>query len=256
MIDKVIVSCDEAVADIFDGATIAFGGFVGTGYAVNLIEALHRKGTKNITAICTMAAAGLLPLHESKQIRKMITSFPVFYRPENMPQVYNPFEEQLLAGEAEVEICPQGTMVMKMWMGGGGYPAFYTPVGVGTPVANGKEVRVFDGKEYVLEQSLRADFALIKAWKADRWGNLIYRKGASNFNAAFSTAANVTIVEVDELAELGELDPSFIHTPSIYVDRIVVTEAKHPELKLIWLDKELPSEIAHLPHVGTIEPDT
>jgi len=257
MINKVVASCEEAVGDIFDGATIAFGGFVGTGYAVNLIEALQRKGTKNLTAISTMAAGGLTPLQETKQIRKMITSFPVFYTPKHMPQVYNPFEEQLISGEAEVESCPQGTMVMRMWMGGGGYGGFYTPVGVGTPVADGKEVRIFDGKEYILEKPLRANFALIKAWKADRWGNLIYRKGASNFNTAFATAADVTIVEVDELVELGDLDPSFIHTPSVYVDRVVVAKAKYPEVKLVWPDKEQPSEMDDLPHVGhKFESDT
>jgi len=250
MINKVVTSCDEAVADIFDGATIAFGGFVGTGYAMNLIEALHRKRTKNITAICTMAAGGLLPLHEAKQIRKMITSFPVFYMPAHMPQVYNPFEEQLLSGEAEVEICPQGTLVMRMWMGGGGYAGFYTPVGAGTKVAEGKEVRVFDGREYVLERALKADFALIKAWKADRWGNLIYRKGAINFNPAFAAAADITIVEAEELVELGDLDPSFIHTPGIYVDRVVIAEPKRPEVKLVWTDKVVESEIDSLLYVG------
>jgi len=250
MINKVVTSCDEAVADIFDGATVAFGGFVGTGYAMNLIEALHRKRTKNITAICTMAAGGLLPLHEAKQIRKMITSFPVFYMPAHMPQVYNPFEEQLLSGEAEVEICPQGTLVMRMWMGGGGYAGFYTPVGAGTKVAEGKEVRVFDGREYVLERALKADFALIKAWKADRWGNLIYRKGAINFNPAFAAAADITIVEAEELVELGDLDPSFIHTPGIYVDRVVIAEPKRPEVKLVWTDKVVESEIDSLLYVG------
>lgn len=250
MMNKVVASCDEAVADIFDGATIAFGGFVGTGYAVNLIEALHRKGTRNITAISTMAAGGLLPLHEAKQVVKMITSFPVFYMPAHMPQVYNPFEEQLLSGEAEVEICPQGTLVMRMWMGGGGYAGFYTPVGVGTKVAEGKEVREFDGKQYILERALRVDFALIKAWKADRWGNLIYRKGAINFNPAFATAADVTIVEAEELVELGELDPTFIHTPGIYVDRLVVAEPKWPEVKLVWPDQVAETEIDNLPHVG------
>lgn len=190
MINKIVSSCDEAINDIFDGSTIAFGGFVGTGYAINLIEALKQKGTKNLTAICTMAAGGLSPLHETKQIRKMITSFPVYYMPKHMPQVYNPFEDQLLSGEAEVEVCPQGTLVMRMWMGGGGYGGFYTPVGVGTKIAEGKEVRCIDGKEYILEKPLKADFALIKAWKTDRWGNLIYRKGASNFNTAFATAAD------------------------------------------------------------------
>lgn len=252
MINKVVASCDEAVADVFDGATIAFGGFVGTGYAMNLIEALHRKGTKGITAICTMAAGGLLPLQEAKQIRKMITSFPVFYMPAHLPQVYNPFEQQLLSGEAEVEICPQGTLVMRMWMGGGGYAGFYTPVGAGTEVAKGKEVRVFDGKEYVLERVLRADFAFIKAWKADRWGNLIYRKGAINFNPAFATAAGVTIVEAEEVVELGELDPSFIHTPGIYVDRVVVAKPKQPEVRLVWPDKAAETEIDNLPRVGKI----
>ena len=237
MLDKVVASCDEAVSDVFDGATIAFGGFVATGYAMNLIEALHRKGVKGITAICTMAAGGLLPLQEARQIKKMITSFPVFYMPEHMPQVFNPFEEQLLSGEAELELCPQGTMVMRMWMGGGGYAGFYTPVGVGTAVAEGKEVRVIDGREYVLERALRADFAFIKAHRADRWGNLVYRKGAINFNPAFATAADVTIAEVEELVELGELDPSFVHTPGIYVDRVVVAEPKRPEVKLVWTER-------------------
>jgi len=252
MINKVVPSCDDAVSDVFDGATIAFGGFVSTGYAMNLIEALRRKETKGITAICTMAAGGLIPLQETKQIRKMISSFPVFYMPEHMPRVYNPFEEQLMSGEAEIEICPQGTLVMRMLMGGGGYGGFYTPVGLGTPVAEGKEMRVIDGKEYILEKALRADFAFIKAWKGDRWGNLIYRKGAINFNSAFATAADVTIAEVDELVELGDMDPSFIHTPGIYVNRVVAAKAKYPEIKLVWPDKPRPSEIDHLPHVGKV----
>ena len=250
MINKIVSSCDEAVNEIIDGSIIAFGGFVGTGYAMNLIEALVRKGSKNLTAICTMAAGGLTPLHETKQIRKMITSFPVYYMPEHMPQVYNPFEDQLLSGEAEVEICPQGTLVMRMWMGCGGYGGFYTPAGVGTKIAEGKEVRNIDGKDYIFEKSLKADFALIKAWKADRLGNLIYRKGASNFNPAFATSATVTIVEVDEIVESGDIDPSFIHTPSIYVDRVVLAKGKYPEIKLIYLDKDRASEIKDIPHVG------
>jgi 3-oxoacid CoA-transferase subunit A len=214
--DKVVASAAEAVADIPSGATIMAGGFGLCGIAENLIAALRDAGPTNLTCVSNNAGVdgfGLGALLLTRQIKKMISS----YVGENKE-----FERQFLSGELEVELTPQGTLAERIRAGGAGIPAFFTPTGFGTLVAEGKDIRYFDGKPYVMERALTADFALIKAWKADRHGNLVFRKTANNFNAVMATAAKVTIVEVEELVEPGELDPNFIHTPGIFVQRVVL----------------------------------
>ncbi|RAK15324.1 3-oxoacid CoA-transferase subunit A [Anoxybacillus vitaminiphilus] len=206
----------EAVQDIHDGATIMVGGFGLVGIPENLILALVETGVKDLTVIsnnCGVDDWGLGLLLKNKQIKKMIAS----YVGENKE-----FERQVLNGEIEVELIPQGTLAERIRAGGAGIPAFYTPAGVGTPIAEGKEVRVFNGKEYVLETALVADFSLVRAWKGDKMGNLIYNKTARNFNPMMAAAGKITIAEVEELVEIGDLDPDQIHTPSIYVQRLVV----------------------------------
>ncbi len=213
--NKIYADADAAVADIPDGATIMAGGFGLCGIPENLIRALERKGAKDLTVISNNAGVsdfGLGRLLRTRQIRKLIGS----YVGENKV-----LEEQALKGEIELELNPQGTLAERIRAGGAGIPAFYTPAGVGTVVAEGKEVREFGGRKYLLETALTAEFALIKAWKGDRWGNLIYRKTARNFNPMMATAARVTIAEVEELVELGELDPDCIVTPAIFVHRII-----------------------------------
>jgi 3-oxoacid CoA-transferase subunit A len=206
----------EAVKDIHDGATIMVGGFGLVGIPENLILALVETGVKNLTVIsnnCGVDDWGLGLLLKNKQIKKMIAS----YVGENKE-----FESQVLNGEIEVELIPQGTLAERIRAGGAGIPAFYTPAGVGTPIAEGKEVRVFNGKEYVLETALVADFSLVRALKGDKMGNLVYNKTARNFNPMMAAAGKITIAEVEELVEIGDLDPDQIHTPSIYVQRLVV----------------------------------
>jgi 3-oxoacid CoA-transferase subunit A len=213
--NKVYPKADAAVADIPDGATIMAGGFGLCGIPETLIEALQRKGVRDLTVISNNAGIsdfGLGRLLQTRQIKKLIGS----YVGENKI-----LEEQALSHEIDLELNPQGTLAERIRAGGAGIPAFYTPTGVGTVVADGKEIREFGGRKYVLERALTADFALIKAWKGDRWGNLIYRKTARNFNPMMATAAAVTIAEVEELVELGELDPDCIITPGIYVQRIL-----------------------------------
>ena len=208
----------EAVKDIQDGATLMVGGFGLVGIPEKLILALVEKGVKDLTVIsnnCGVDDWGLGLLLKKHQIKKIIAS----YVGENKE-----FERQVLAGEIEVELTPQGTLAEKIRAGGAGIPAFYTPAGVGTPIAEGKEIRTFNGKEYVLEEGLRADFALIRAAKADKFGNLIYNKTAQNFNPMMAAAGLVTIAEVEELVEPGDLDPATIHTPSIYVQGLLVAE--------------------------------
>ncbi|REK55971.1 MAG: succinyl-CoA--3-ketoacid-CoA transferase [Thermobacillus sp.] len=206
----------EATRDIPDGAVLMIGGFGLVGIPENLILALAERDVRNLTVIsnnCGVDDWGLGLLLQRRQIRKIIAS----YVGENKE-----FERQVLAGEIEVELIPQGTLAEKIRAGGAGIPAFYTPAGVGTPAAEGKEVRVFGGKEYVLEHALRADFSLIRAAKADRMGNLIYNKTARNFNPMMAAAGAVTIAEVEELCETGTFDPDAIHTPGIYVQRLIV----------------------------------
>ncbi|MET3575337.1 CoA transferase subunit A [Bhargavaea ullalensis] len=205
----------EAVADIRDGATIMVGGFGLVGIPEQLILALVDSGVKDLTVIsnnCGVDDWGLGLLLNNKQIKKMIGS----YVGENKE-----FERQVLSGEIEVELTPQGTLAEKIRAGGAGIPAFFTPAGVGTPVAEGKEIRSFNGKEYVLEEALTADFSLVRAAKADKLGNLIYNKTAQNFNPMMAAAGKVTIAEAEEIVETGDLDPACIHTPSIYVQRLI-----------------------------------
>jgi len=212
--DKRVANADKAVEKVFDGATILVGGFGTCGIPENLIAAVRRKGTKNLTCASNNAGTmdtGLGQLLKSHQIRKMIAS----YVGENKL-----FEQQVLNGEVEVELNPQGTLAERMRAGGAGIAAFFTPTGVGTMIAEGKEVREFGGRKYVLERWLRGDFAFVKAWKGDRWGNLIYRKTARNFNPVMATAADYVIAEVEELVELGTLAPECVHTPGIFVDAI------------------------------------
>ncbi|MBZ5698439.1 MAG: CoA transferase subunit A [Acidobacteriia bacterium] len=212
--DKRVANADAAIAKLFDGATILVGGFGTCGIPENLIAAARRKGTKNLTCVSNNAGTtdfGLGLLLQTHQIRKMIAS----YVGENKL-----FEQQVLSGEVEVELNPQGTLAERMRTGGAGIPAFYTPTGVGTMIAEGKEVREFNGRKYILERWLRGDFAFIKAWKGDRWGNLIYRKTTRNFNPVMATAADYVIAEVEELVDLGSLSPDGVHTPGIFVDAI------------------------------------
>jgi 3-oxoacid CoA-transferase subunit A len=212
---KVRTSIEEAINDIQDGATIMVGGFGLVGIPEKLIEGLLRKGTRNLTIIsnnCGIDAYALGTLLTTRQIRKMVAS----YVGENRE-----FERQFLAGELELEFVPQGTLAERIRAGGAGIPAFYTPAGVGTELAKGKEIRAFNGKDYVLETGLTADFALVKAWKGDRSGNLIYNKTSRNFNPMMASAGKVTVAEVEELLEVGALDPNFIHTPGVYVQRVI-----------------------------------
>jgi len=216
MIDKTFASSDEAVRDISDGATLVVGGFGLCGIPENLIAALVRKGTKDLTVVsnnCGVDDWGLGLLLRTRQIRKMVSS----YVGENAE-----FERQFLSGELEVELTPQGTLAERMRAGGAGIPAFYTPTGAGTLVSQGKESREIDGREYILERGIVGDFALVAAWKGDRLGNLVYRKAARNFNPMAATAGKVTIAEVEELVEVGGLDPENVHTPGVFVHRVVV----------------------------------
>ncbi|MED4533502.1 CoA transferase subunit A [Metabacillus fastidiosus] len=212
---QIYVSFQEAVKEIHDGAVIMVGGFGLCGIPENLILAIAEKKVRNLTIIsnnCGVDDWGLGLLLKNKQIKKMIAS----YVGENKE-----FERQVLANEIEVELIPQGTLAEKIRAGGAGIPAFYTPAGVGTKIADGKEVRVFDNREYLLEIGLRADFSLIRAEKGDRMGNLIYNKTAQNFNPIIAAAGQVTIAEVEQLVEIGELHPEQIHTPGVYVQKII-----------------------------------
>lgn len=216
--NKVFKSAEEAIFDIGDGAVIMSGGFGLSGNPENLIRAIHKKGIKNLTIIsnnCGTTDKGLGILLKARQVKKMIST----YVGENKI-----FEEQFLKGELEVELNPQGTFAERIRAGGAGIGGFYTPTGVGTVISEKKEVRVINGKEYVLELPLTADFAIIKAWKGDKWGNLVYRKTARNFNPIMATAAKITIAEVEEIVEVGEIDPDMVHTPGVYVDRIIKGE--------------------------------
>jgi 3-oxoacid CoA-transferase subunit A len=212
--DKRVANADAAIAKIQDGATILLGGFGLCGIPENLIAALQRKRSKNLTLVSNNAGIdnfGIGLLLQTKQVKKMIAS----YVGENKT-----FEQLALKKEIDVELNPQGTLAERIRCGGAGIPAFYTPTGYGTMAAEGKEVREFNGRPHILVPSLRGDFAFIKAWKGDRWGNLVYRKTARNYNAVMATAADYTIAEVEELVELGDLSPDCIHTPGIFVDAI------------------------------------
>jgi len=211
---KVVKSAEEAIRDVFDGATIMVGGFGLCGNPENLIRALTRKGVKNLTTISNNAGVdglGIGLLLANGQIRRHIGT----YVGENKL-----LEQMVLNGTVQLDLVPHGTFSERIRAGGAGIPAFFTPTGVGTVVADGKEAREFDGRTYIMERALQADFALVKAWKGDRWGNLVYRKTARNFNPMMATAAKITIAEVEHLVEPGELDPDMVHTPSVYVKRI------------------------------------
>jgi len=217
--DKRIASADAAIDKLQDGATILMGGFGLCGIPENLIAALRRAGTKNLTIASNNAGVddfGIGLLLQNRQVKKMIST----YVGENKL-----FEQLVLSGELQVELNPQGTFAERIRAGGAGIPAFYTPTGYGTMVAEGKETREFEGRQYVLERALRGDFAFVKAWKGDRWGNLIYRKTARNFNPMMATAADYVIAEVEELVDLGQLPPDHIHTPGIFVNAIF--QGKH-----------------------------
>lgn len=214
MINKVVKNAEEAVADIPNNATLMLGGFGLCGIPENCIAALVHKGITGLTCISNNAGVddfGIGLMLKTRQVKKMISS----YVGENAE-----FERQLLSGELEVDLIPQGTLAERIRAGGAGIPAFFTPAGYGTEVAEGKEIREFDGKKYLLESWLRADFALVKAWKGDKAGNLVFKGTARNFNPMMATAGKITIAEVEELVEVGELDPNHIHTPGIFVQRI------------------------------------
>ncbi|MGH9459022.1 MAG: CoA transferase subunit A [Thermoanaerobaculia bacterium] len=216
MINKVVASADEALADVRDGMTLVVGGFGLCGIPENLIAALVRRNVKNLTCVSNNAGVddwGLGLLLQTRQIRKMVSS----YVGENAE-----FERQFLAGELEVEFVPQGTLAERMRAGGAGIPAFFTPAGYGTIVAEGKETREFGGKNYVMERGIVGDLSLVAAWKGDRYGNLVFRKTARNFNPMAATAGKICIAEVEELVEVGEIEPDHVHTPGIFVHRVVV----------------------------------
>jgi 3-oxoacid CoA-transferase subunit A len=216
MLQKVLGGADEAVADVADGATLVVGGFGLCGIPENLIAALVRRGVKNLTVVsnnCGVDDWGLGLLLARRQIRKMVSS----YVGENAE-----FERQFLSGELEVELVPQGTLAERMRAGGAGIPAFYTPAGAGTLVAEGKETRAFDGRDYLLERGIVGDFSMVAAWRGDRLGNLVYRKSARNFNPMAVTAGRIAIAEVEELVEIGTLDPECVHTPGVFVNRMIV----------------------------------
>lgn len=214
MINKVVSGPDEAIKDITDGQTLMLGGFGLCGIPENCIVALVKKGVKDLTCISNNAGVddfGIGLMLQTRQVKKMISS----YVGENAE-----FERQLLSGELEVELIPQGTLATRCMAAGYGMPAIFTPAGVGTEVAEGKEVRNFNGKDYLMEYAFEADFALVKAWKGDTAGNLIFRSTSRNFNPVMAMAGKITIAEVEELVEVGELDPDHIHTPGVYVHRI------------------------------------
>jgi 3-oxoacid CoA-transferase subunit A len=211
---KVVASPEDAIEDVLDGATIMVGGFGLCGMPENLIRALVGKGVKNLTTISNnvgVDGVGMGLLLANGQIRRHIGT----YVGENKL-----LEQMVLNGTVQLELVPQGTFSERIRAGGAGIPAFFTPTGVGTVVAEGKEARDFDGRTYVMERALKADYAFVKAWKGDKWGNLVYRKTARNFNPMMATAARITIAEVEHLVEPGELDPDLVHTPSVYVKRI------------------------------------
>ena len=218
---KIYPSAKAALAGVADNMTILVGGFGLCGIPENLIAALRDSGVKGLTCVSNNAGVddfGLGLLLQTRQIKKMLSS----YVGENAT-----FEKQFLSGELELEFCPQGTLAERLRAGGAGIPGFYTATGAGTVVAEGKEKKVFDGREYILERGITGDFALVKAWKADEFGNLVFRKTARNFNPMIATAGKITVVEVEEIVPVGELDPDQVHTPGVYVQRII----KSPSLE-------------------------
>jgi 3-oxoacid CoA-transferase len=252
---KVVASAAQAVADVPNGASILFGGFgVVQGWPNSLLLALRDRGPRDLTVIFNTPGVGPLSaqiLPEAGLIRKVIASFAAY------PTRATPLEEQLKSGRVELELVPQGTLAERVRAGGAGIPAFYTPTGVGTQVAEGKERRTFDGREYILETALRADYAFVRAHRADRAGNLVYRRGARNLHPPFATGARVTLAEVDEIVEPGALDPECVVTPGIYVDRVVATE--HPldveEVRALSRRYGRPIHVEPRPDLGGLPPD-
>ena len=229
--NKVVGSAAEAVSDVQDGATIMMGGFGLCGIPENLIAALREKGVKDLTVMSNNAGIddfGIGLLLQTRQVKKMVST----YVGENKL-----FEKLVLSGELEIELVPQGTFAERIRAGGAGIGGFYTPTGYGTLIAEGKEIREIDGKMYVLESPLRADFALVKAWKGDNWGNLVYRKTARNFNPMMATAGTTTIAEVEELTDRKDLDPDSIHTPGIYVQKILQGEQYEKRIEKVTVLK-------------------
>ena len=230
--DKRVSSYEEALAGLEDGMTVIAGGFGLCGIPENLIRAIQRRGTRDLTVVsnnCGVDGFGLGLLLEDRQIRKIIAS----YVGENAL-----FERQMLDGELEVELTPQGTLAEKMRAGGAGIPAFYTATGYGTPVAEGKETREFDGRHYVLEHAIRGDFAIVKGWKADWYGNVIYRHTAQNFNPLAATAGRITVVEVEEIVETGTFEPDQVHLPGVYVQRLVLNNSPEKRIEQMTLKAE------------------
>jgi 3-oxoadipate CoA-transferase alpha subunit len=236
MINKVFKTPNEAVADIFDGATIMIGGFGEAGSPIELIHALIDQGAKNLTIISNNAGSGhvgLAALLEHKRVKKIICSYPKTTFSEVFPDLY-------CNGEIELELVPQGTLAERIRCGGAGIPAFYTPTSVGTPLAEGKEIREIDGKLYVLEYALKADFALVKAYQGDRYGNLIYYKTSRNFGPIMCMAAKVTIAQVNKIVEVGDIDPEIVVTPNIFVQRVVEVANPLHEHVLVSQNKKYP----------------
>jgi 3-oxoacid CoA-transferase subunit A len=235
-VNKQVASADEAVRDVFDGATIMVGGFGLCGMPENLIRALSRRAVKNLNTISNNVGVdglGMGVLLAAGQIRSHIGT----YVGENKL-----LEQMVLEGRIHLDLIPQGTFSERIRAGGAGIPAFFTPAGFGTLVAEGKETRVFDGRPYVMEHALKADFAFVKAWKGDKWGNLVYRKTARNFNPMMAAAAKITIAEVEHLVEVGELDPDLIHTPSVYVKRIFQGELYEKRIEKRTVRKAAPTQ--------------
>lgn len=236
MINKVVSSVREAVADIFDGATIHIGGFGEAGSPVELIHALIDLGSKDLTIVSNNAGSGnvgLAALIENRQVKKIICSFPRTAISVVFPELYR-------RGEIELELVPQGTLAERIRAGGAGIPAFYTPASVNTPLAKGKETRVFNGKTYVLEHALKADFALVKCHAADKYGNLVYNKTARNFGPVMCTAAETTIVQARKIVEVGQIDPECVITPGIFVKRVVEVSNPADESVLVAEKRRYP----------------
>lgn len=236
MINKVVPSAAHAVADVFDGAVVMIGGFGEAGSPIELIHALIDQGARGLTVISNNTGSGhvgLAALIANRQVRKMICSFPRSANSKVFPDLYR-------KGEIELELVPQGTLAERIRAGGAGIPAFYTPSSVNTPLAEGKEVRVFDQQEYVLERAIRADFSLVKCRAADRYGNLVYNKTARNFGPIMCMAADTTIVQARQVVALGALDPETVVTPGIFVQRVVEVSDPADESKLVAADRRYP----------------
>jgi len=236
MINKIVQSASEAVADIFDGATILISGFGEAGSPIELIHALIDLGTKNLTVISNNTGSGnigLAALIGNNQVRKMICSFPRTANSTVFPELYR-------KGKIELELVPQGTLAERIRAGGAGIPAFFTPTSVNTPLAEGKEIRAFNGKEYVMEHAIKADFSLIKCSTADKYGNLLYNKTARNFGPIMCMSADITIVQAQKIAELGSIDPEVVVTPGIFVKRVVEISNPADESQLIKENRRYP----------------